>query len=438
MDLFINNNTKLFKHSTVSKHMLLNTKKNIKYILKSLLLSTIMLLCLKLLNSTKKNIKYILKASFLSTIMLLCLKLLNYTFIPTPYAKCIFTDKQRIEDLYNNHDSTITNLNFSRDDEIYLDYFDFNLHVDYMLPDSLNRPELLELFKEYCEIVKYPADELSQYENAINESITTENLLENLISYFAKYHEILSSKIKYIYNIMEKYHGEYGKIGDPNKITIEDFYYPSRPGDRLIFEKFCEESDKYIVPISILLQKIETTEIYTQILGYELIKVKAYSNIGSVPHLHNSLEMNIKNTFVQAIQTLTRIAALSVDMQSKHFEFRPSQNYFSLLKIHFFILRVKDILLCFCLNKENPKFEPMLKKYMFSDLNSFISYTIYDMYESVKTIFDLSDKTDEEFKKRTIHKIIKLFSKTSLNIIDIYSLDSIELLNNILVDVDDL
>ncbi|EPR78216.1 hypothetical protein SLOPH_2487, partial [Spraguea lophii 42_110] len=191
------------------------------------------------------------------------------TFIPTPYAKCIFTDKQRIEDLYNNHDSSITNLNFSRDDEIYLGYLGFNLHVDYMLPDSLNRPELLELFKEYCEIVKYPADELSQYENAINESVIIEKLLENLINYFAKYHEILSSKIKYIYNIIKEYHGGHDRIGDPNRITIEDFYYPATPTCRFIFEKFCEELDKYIVPISILLQKIETTKIYTQILGYE-------------------------------------------------------------------------------------------------------------------------------------------------------------------------
>ncbi|EPR78215.1 hypothetical protein SLOPH_2488, partial [Spraguea lophii 42_110] len=150
------------------------------------------------------------------------------------------------------------------------------------------------------------------------------------------------------------------------------------------------------------------------------------------------LEMSIKNTLIKVTQILTKIAALSLDMQSKHFGFRPFQNYFSLLNVHFSILRVKDVLLCFYLNNGAPKFEPMLRNYKFSNLNSFLEYNIYDMYESIKNIFSLSDKIDDEFKKRIINKIVKIFSKTSVNTINMYSLDDIKSIVNIFVDVDDL
>ncbi|EPR78677.1 hypothetical protein SLOPH_1048 [Spraguea lophii 42_110] len=319
---------------------------------------------------------------------------LFYLNIRMFYINCTSFNKERIIGLYENNGIALTNIRFSKYDEIYIEHKEFNLHIDYLLPDFLDIPSVQRLYSKYKDHISFSKHISKEFELCINNSTTTKELYCNLIAYFAKSHTILNSKVREIYFRMKMYFYRTNLLPDNCLITKEHFTHMIYYRKLKRREDFIIVLKEYLLPLSIIMQKVETTQLYTRIIGYELLYLNIITQIQMVPHLFDIFHENIKEEFTDSLQWLDNlfniILHIGVEGRVKSRGFYS----FSLIMLHKTFIKMKHFLKYFYTSQENINLSEILGiplKYIRSDF--FKNNLLKNLLDAMSILY--SAKEDE-------------------------------------------
>ncbi|EPR78594.1 hypothetical protein SLOPH_2571, partial [Spraguea lophii 42_110] len=170
--------------------------------------------------------------------------------------------------------------------------------------------------------------------------------------------------VREIYFRMKVYFDPTNLLPDPDNnclITKEHFahmiHYRKLKG-RDDFSIILKED---LLPLFILMQKIETTQLYTRIIGYELLYLNIITQIQIIPHLFNIFHENIKKEFIDSLKCLGNIFSviLHVGIEGR-ITFRDCYS-FSLIPVHQTFIKMKHFSKYFYIGQENINLSEILR-----------------------------------------------------------------------------
>ncbi|EPR78949.1 hypothetical protein SLOPH_956 [Spraguea lophii 42_110] len=148
-------------------------------------------------------------------------------------------------------------------------------------------------------------------------------------------------------------------------------------------DNFNSDLRKYILPLSILLQKSQITEIYTRIIGYELLHCETMKIISDIPHLYYTFINYIKKEFIDGVVNLDKIINAMFRLDKKQTKRANSPHYLSLMKLHNTLIDMKQFLVPFYKNKNNPDFKQILIR---ENTSNILNYIIHFTFKNVSDI----------------------------------------------------